>query len=702
MVGKSNDFEDVIKETAHKCIRHIKDLSIRTEFDRLLLDIEDNSINELEMYERIIKLLKQIQEIEIIDYLPDTINFYENILKKPVLETQSFYDKEEDKFVNQVCYKFDLTNNDKMIIEHPNSIPYYHSKKLAAKIIDKYYHTKNKLVYPFIISKNTMISGRIIQQIEGKTNYFLVSCIKKRTKDDEYITTTFLGDPIAKLQADNFVESYYTYKFITSNETEDGYNTYILISNKSLPIDEVTITGMAIPIIDNIKIGSNASVPKGTELIYVIDYIRTIKEITKDEFKTHIENYKTFNELYEDYFSDFHQPEYFEKLLMAVIFASKGTQDYPSHLGLIGPAGCGKSKLLECIASWSKEIKVSSASTLKGLTPNFGGNTADPGEYIRCKRWFLLDEFFRIITKSEKGLGDFGDLNALLVHDTSRAVSGKHNEGIIAKPTATMIFVTNFAPGRIKDFTDMCYKIDNPFLSRCILYNYPESHVEFIKNREGELLKKIRATEKTSKFKGIKSVFPRPTPKLIEQVDYLKSINVDIDHLKIKQIVSNVREITPLDANIREVYDGRSQKHVEALIDGVTKINYILEHRDGEFIALDKDYKEAEELWYYVIGSWLGNIAKLPLEHRIKLLNTRQYQVYAFIKDNPGCMEKDILIELKIPVGTLLNQLIDYNIIKELPMGGSRGFFLTNYIREEQVWMWGKEKNGLKTILKVK
>lgn len=680
----NNNFDEIIRDTTHRCIRQIKDITQRTTFDREYLEIDETSINDAEAHKRILELLKKIEALGIIESLKDTIKLYEDVLRKPILESKSFFDEDEDAFVNQICYKFDISF-DKLIIEHPLSIPYSHAKKLMNKIIDKYYHTRNRLVYPFIISKNKIISGRIIQQIEGKSNYFLVSCLKKRTKDDEYITATFLGDPNVKLQAENFMESYYTYKFITSSETEDGHNTYILLSDKELPIDEVTVTGMSVPIIDNIKIGSTATLTKGTELIYVIESVKTVREISNEEFKEHISSYQTFDELYNDYFSDFRQPEWFERLLLSITFASKGVDNYPSHLGLIGPAGCGKSKLLECWSSLYRESKVSSSSTLKGLTPNFGGNMADPGEFIKCRRWFLLDEFFRIITKSEKGMGDFGDLNELLVHDSSIAVSGKHNAGIIAKPTATMIFATNFSQGRIKDFTDMAYKIDNPFLSRCILYNYTESHVSFVKDRVGDLIKKIRVTEKGSKLKGIDSIFPRPTPKLIEQVDYLKSIIVDTDPDKIGRIVAKVQEIAPDDANIREIYIGRPQRHVETLVDGITKINYILEHRTGEFVAQDLDYKQAEEIWYYIIGSWVLNLAKLPFEHRVKLLNPRQYQVYSIIKSIPGCMETDIITELKIPVSGILNQLIDYKLIKELPVGKSRGFYSSNYIDSGEV-----------------
>ncbi|MDK2979627.1 MAG: hypothetical protein PWP52_2341, partial [Bacteroidales bacterium] len=448
------------------------------------------------------------------------------------------------------------------------------------------------------------------------------------------------------------------------------------------PMDELKITGMAVPIKDTLKIGNTGNLQIATNTIFVIDYTKVIKSISDDEFKTMIENYRTHDALYDLYFSILRQPDLFEKFLLAMMFCSKGSEGFPSHIGLFGPAGCGKSKLLEAITGTFGEVRLLETTTIKGIVPNFGGNKPDPGLFIKSKRFCAVDEFLNLLVKNER-IEEMRLFNSLLTHADGVSASGKHNDAINAKPTATMIFVTNFIKGRVPNFISLCEKIDVPFLSRFILYNYNDAHVEFIRNNEDKVSELLaRESRKYNKQISISTYLDKYNPDAIQITDYLKDKPVIYSTKEVAKIYDEVKLIIPADSNVLELYTSRSKKHIATILDGITKYNYILENRSGDFEALPEDYELTKDIWYMIVGSWTENYNRMPAKYRERVLTEDELAVYYCIKEHQGTTLSDIEYNTKIRPHTALNRLLELKLVQDKPIGNIHNYYTWDYIPE--------------------
>lgn len=585
------------------------------------------------------------------------------------------------EIASQLMHNFEINyKTNKKIICIDEIVSYDICKKISENLVTQFYKDYDQMIFPFIVSKNKTVSGRVVQCI-GKHEQILVSNTYKGRNNAE-IKTRYLDD-IHPLNSEKFSITMYAYNFVANDlDAKNGFQTYTLLSKDYLPMDELKITGMAVPIKDTLKIGNTGNLQIATNTIFVIDYTKVIKSISDDEFKTMIENYRTHDALYDMYFSILRQPDLFEKFLLAMMFCSKGSEGFPSHIGLFGPAGCGKSKLLEAITGTFGEVRLLETTTIKGIVPNFGGNKPDPGLFIKSKRFCAVDEFLNLLVKNER-IEEMRLFNSLLTHADGVSASGKHNDAINAKPTATMIFVTNFIKGRVPNFISLCEKIDVPFLSRFILYNYNDAHVEFIRNNEDKVSELLaRESRKYNKQISISTYLDKYNPDAIQITDYLKDKPVIYSTKEVAKIYDEVKLIIPADSNVLELYTSRSKKHIATILDGITKYNYILENRSGDFEALPEDYELTKDIWYMIVGSWTENYNRMPAKYRERVLTEDELAVYYCIKEHQGTTLSDIEYNTKIRPHTALNRLLELKLVQDKPIGNIHNYYTWDYIPE--------------------
>lgn len=578
---------------------------------------------------------------------------------------------------NQVYRNFELSETkNKLVITTEDNINFETCKAAARLVAEDWHKEKDSVIFPFIVSKNKTISGRIVQTAGNQYGQILMSAVEKK---DGTLNIRFIGES-HPLNSEKFEIPMYSYQIVCNNTNKTGYQTYTLLSREYLPMEELRIDGMEIPVRDMLQIGNKGNLEINTTVIFVIDYSKIIKTINKDEFDTLISKYNTHEELYKLYYSILRQPPLFEKFLLAMQLCSKSSEGYPSHVGLFGPAGCGKSKILETLVGRFGEQRVLETSTIKGLVPNFGGNSPDPGHFIKCRRVCAVDEFLNMIIKSDK-IEEMTQFNSLLTHAKGNSSSGKHKEGISAPPTATMWFVSNFVKGRINNFVELCNKISVPFLSRFILYNYTPQHIEYIRNREDELFVYLsKISKEKCRNVTISEILEDYSTDAITLIDYIKNVNAEVNQKQISEIYNEVKEIIPEDYNIMELYEGRGKKHILSIVDGVTKYNYIIQKRTGDIVALPEDYELAKDIWYMIVGSWSANPMKLPVKKRVDLLTEKEMAVFLTIKDSPGINASEIEYKLKFYPITILQRLLEWKLVNKIEIGNTKSYTVYDYV----------------------
>lgn len=673
-MDKETIFDVLRRELQNLFIEQLCDNSFRYDFEkRYLSALVDEDIN------KIITLIDEFNKKFPNSAVAQKVKKIITSATRSAMASEKI--KDNTKYIevsNEVYRNFELDNDViKKVIQTEDNIDFDTCRKASLDIIEDWGKKTGNAIFPFIISHNKTLTGRVIQSDSNKQTQILMSVVEKKTGG---YNVRFINDQSHPLSSDKFELPMYKYQFASNSEVNNSYNVYTVISKEHLPMEEIRIDGFEIPIRDEMSVGNKGKVEINTKLIFAINYTKVIKTLTREEFNVLIDKYRTHDELYKLYYSILRQPEMFEKFLMSMMFCSKGTEGFPSHIGLFGPAGCGKSKLLETVVGRFGEMRVLETTTVKGLVPNFGGNTADPGYFIKSKRWCCVDEFLNMIIKADK-LEEMRLFNSLLTHAKGISASGKHKDGISASPTATMWFVSNFVKGRVDNFIDLCNKLDVPFLSRFILYTYPDYHVEYIRNREDEVFTYLqRLGIEKGRNVTISELLEEYNTEAITIADYLKSINSIYDHKRVSEIFKEVKEILPEEYKVRELYDGRGKKHIVSILDGVTKYNHILENREGAFTSTEKDYEDAKDIWYMIVSSWTTSPLKLPIKYRERILTEDEMAVYLYIKSNPGVSLTAIEKGTKLYPHTKVNTLIDYKLVIKNSIGSTNTYQSWDYL----------------------
>jgi hypothetical protein len=658
-----NEFTSFIKDCGPDVWAKITDY--QTEFKKYL-DEED--------FAKILAMVKQINSKYNVRSGADLISFYEMVSSTPLSQMRSTETLVHNKLLESLLYRFTPNAPDKQIIVlSQKGMTFDECKNLADVVIGNKLTTEKRTVFPFLVSENHTCYGRITHKATGKTPYNLVSIFIKNTKTGPEQRLSFLGDSKELYNAEKYIDYLYTYYFTTVNaEKPEEIMEYTLLSLDPLPVEDIELKGMLIPIIDNIKVGSNAKIIKGTEILFVTSYKKIVNDMDDSQFDRLIVSYQNnFSRLYSEYFGQFRHPPIFEKFLMAWLFSSERSygpmNEYKPNLGIIGPSRSGKSMLADCLKIVFRETKHGESTTIKGLIPSFGGNRPAAGAFLKAKRFCIFEEFISTIMKNNDPLAT-DLLKSLLVHDDVSSVSGKFDGVSIAgKPTGTFVFVANFQKPKMNNFVDFANLISPSFLARFLIYVQTEEHKEFVKERQ-----KLFAVTKSD---DNKEFYPKYAPYKIELYDYLLRKKIDFGGFNEFDIIDKYKKLLPDNANIREMYNGANE-HLVRLIDGITKVNYIVEGRTGPIKVTQKDFTEMDEIWGFLINSWSGNITQMDTKHKLQHLTQKQKVVYNLIKDTPGITRTAIYEELAEILPNEIDTLMKYNLITINKLGSVENYVI--------------------------
>ncbi len=469
-------------------------------------------------------------------------------------------------------------------------------------VIKEHFAQSDKLF--FVINSNTSLKGKITNRVnEFKNKISLIKIIQETIGkgDDEQIIQSlkFFNERIDKRQkiVHGFDVDFYIYKMI-SNEKE-----YLLFSQDQLELEEYEIKGMEVEISDQADIGNYTKINFQLPIIFVNsaktrviqfkdhkEFFRKIPQFSENQILSYI--FSSEEGLY------FEHPKVFERLIASFLFSAKyDSSPYPLHLLMIGQAGSGKSKVMECL-HWkfqeNNEITDGSCSTIKSLIPSFRSTTnIQTGDLIKSNRLCCVDEFLRILVRipAEEREPQLAALNPLLEHKVRNFGSG--NYSFKGKMTAKLLCVSNPVYGT-SDMIRLVNKIDKSFISRLIVYYQSKEHFNYVAKKDEDDLKKIN--------------FSMDTDMFLAMYDYLNSFKAKFDKKRITKLFQDTlisfgddTENNPL-VDVRSIYMARYKHHLYSICDGVIKLR-CLWARDTKFEAIEIDYNNIIYIYNLIINN---------------------------------------------------------------------------------------------------
>jgi len=465
----------------------------------------------------------------------------------------------------------------------------------------------------FFINKNCRLKGKITNVIEhGVVEIPLVQkgiCEKIVSGVESIVTKLFCfgekRDKEFKI-VDSITHKFYIYRMVVKENND--LETYILLSEKELNLEEYLIEGMLIDLDDFSEVTKFAKIMKKSHVVFV-NNTEPAKKIykSKEEFFEEVKKLNlTEDKLFEYLFSIknnqgkrlyFQHPRFFERLIGAFNFSTKiDSSPYPLHLIIIGKQGGGKSKIMEALDNKMNEnipIVEGSGSTMKSLIPSFRGDMTRPGAMIESNRMCFIDEFFRILMRVDKDDREntLTHMNPLLEHKNRRFGSG--NNFLDGNMSSKLFSVTNPVFGT-STMDSLSHKLDNSFLSRIMIWYQDEEHYKEI-------------TSKTEK--DIKEV-----PELMDKnmwlsiYDYLNSFKSNYDFNKLFEIYEQGSDlICNMSEQTKDIYYSRYKHHLQCILDGLIKLRCLIE-LDSDFSAKQEDYDNAAEIWFRMLKNWKKGI----------------------------------------------------------------------------------------------
>jgi len=413
---------------------------------------------------------------------------------------------------------------------------------------------------------------------------------------------------------------------------DDGARYFIIIPDE-IQLSYGKVKGMLVPVVDHKTLGETSKLRTVSNMILAKSW--EMIETTIDQQKVAENRQPDFDSLYKKIFGELRHPHWFERLLLAWMFSGK-INGYPLHLLFIAPPHTGKSAILEVVEKHFPGDAIYGQGTLKGIVPSFGAGKVRVGEFLKRKRFFLADEFFRIVKRNwqEEGLaGDaVGLLNEILEHKSRVASSGVNEVTIEINPRARMLAMTNWAM-RIKSIPDLAKTMDPAFLSRLLIYVMTKEHKKYVLKNKERLQKDGWHSDNIQKWEGL--------PYL---VDWAQSFAIpQIDYKKVYEKVQKHVEIVP--AGAEDIFEGRYSDHFARILDGVVKTRYLCGEKD-DYRPDDSDYEWADQIFGAVIASWKGDIdiSELPPKLRVAYLPKTHADVFYWVQKSSfdGVALKDL------------------------------------------------------------
>ncbi len=402
----------------------------------------------------------------------------------------------------------------------------------------------------------------------------------------------------------DITEKFYLYRFITDKNVD-----MILLSQTKCEIGDYVVVGVTTFNEDYKLITDTAKIPTKLPLIFAQSVKnRIIKYKNHKEFFDRVKHLGITEEKNDFFNFPFSirkknkgyillHPKWYKWFIWSwILHERKGTMNtYPLHILQVGPAGSGKSLLLNGLHAQSKESKdvfSGSSSTLKSLIPSFKYNPAKLGYLAESNRFSYCDEFLRCLvnTRTTKEGSEREEsvalMNDLLEHQKREAGSGVSRVKI--NMTSRIFATTNPIKG-IHNVQDLIKKLEQSFLCRWIIYYQTDDHVRMIRKSNDKDLKLYK--------------FRISTDDWVSLIDYLHTFSADYNENIVAEIHDSVKSI--LSEDLKNHYDARHKHHISCIMDGIVKTRCMIEG-DDSFKAKEVDYKILKKVWTSIIRSWLN------------------------------------------------------------------------------------------------
>jgi len=604
-----------------------------------------------------------IEEIEEKIYIPIHQDQWETVLKQ--------FDKIEDK------YGMDLTDEREFLeeIRNPDELESVDDPEIETKASERSKHLITKQIKDadgkellrrtnkkigiqqlfnlqegiyrdtnkkaFIISNQREFEGRVSVELSNTKKKFGLMTVYEG-KEGDGLRFQHFGQPNPNKglkKIDEFNHGFYQYKFVADD------NEYLALSTEKLDTVRCKLRGTHVSINDYKTVGESRKLPVNQDIIFVHSVDPAIEVMSDSE----LENYRdglTHDDLAESLLGGWRQPEWFEKLSIADVFVND-ENGFPSHIIRTGPPGTGKSKWVEsgvlALDEPQKEPFTGSGSTVKGLVPSFKESPPEEGYLLKTQRVAGVDEKMDLLSNTvqqnnERQQDVFRPLLNLLTHDTRNFESG--NGSIKGEMGSVMWAAGNMDAYGIQDMKDLAEKIDDAYLSRCIVYNETDSHIAWIDDRKAEVKQKLQDKGLTED-----DLFPNQDDDFVSLVDTMREkCHAKTDFKKIQEIRKELYDLVP--GYMKEKYRARYEHHMTNIVCGLVKYHYLVDDRDS-LEAKDKDYEEMKSIFETIISSWGDvNMSELSEEARKRALTPPQRKGYRAITDNPGITTKELAEEI--------------------------------------------------------
>ncbi len=495
----------------------------------------------------------------------------------------------------------------------------------------------------FLAHHRHQIVGRpqLIENVQKRIP--LVRCVvktirgKKKDDDDEVIKKFFFFDErfdkrYDGSQVDAFALDFWMYRIIT----EEGKEYYIM-TQEELPNEVCTFNGMLVELDDFAEMSKSMKIGSLSRIFFMKDYTPSIKILTPKAIVTYTRERKITEQnwldllAYHPKFDSYNRfPGDIEVFKSAHLLSSK-VDDYPLHLGIMGPQGTRKSKgYIETVAykfNDKPHIVEGANSRIKGLSPSFKEKPANLGYLVNCNRMGWVDEIGKMVefelNKHQLNEGNvLGELNSLLDHSSREVVSGNDNS-VNAEATAKFCFVLNPISG--KNFIGSHVgSIDSTTMSRILWWVQDDDEQSFVKGREGvvrippthkqaqELNMLINTNKKTNSRKkcwggylcvgGDMGNNVGNRDEFLTLFDTCQSFLSIIDDNKVLDLANTITQLAR--EPMKGVWEPRSEHHVKLLVDGLCKHRCLFKDYDEKFIAKQEDYDLAERILVRMVKGW--------------------------------------------------------------------------------------------------
>jgi hypothetical protein len=607
-IEKNTDvFKDETKEINFNKVNAFKtefiDLLLKKDFDKL-----DALLNNLGQDTK--ELTQYINEFKLV------INSYKKETEKTVVN---------DMLVNVLSLDIDAD----MVKKINKPISYKECIETSRYL----FNLTKKKHFVFLISNKDTISGKITGRIRNnKIKVDLANHYVPKREDSEDFTL-FFGEGSSKAKcAHTFSADFYSYNF------EDGSKQYLVLALEPIESQRVILHGSICQVSDKMVVGESFQLPANLNVIFVNNVEEEKRDFTEKEIRELVGT-PSFDDLKKMNFGVYEHPLWLEKLLFAWEF-SYPIDGYPLHLGIIGPPGSGKTaSIIDPILKVIPDENQRGLSTFKGYIPSFGSSGANgfnEGALLRADRICYLDEFLTPICAGSNNYNEisnlFGKMTSILEWRAGSISSGRGRNVNASQPTMQLLSCSNFQSG-VNDIVQIASRLNNATLSRILWYVQNQENLDYTKSRVSNVM-------------GIpeKERLPKGDGKIQALYDFFKMQDnySEIDFNWVTRVHKKYEVIVP--DKMKDVYI-RYNHHLACIVDGISKLRWLIGEKDSFRIVDKQDYKEAEEIFSICVSSWNmtdEDMKKIPKHARVKHLNSKERKLYDVISNYPAITQDEL------------------------------------------------------------